>query len=193
MNHLAHFHLAGDCELRIVGALLADHLRGAVDAGLAPQLGAGVRLHRRIDAFTDAHPRLRELRARFPGAERRLSGVVLDLHLDRALARHWHRFHPTTLADYSARVYGVLERHAAKLPPAGRLHASRMREYDLLQRYADVEVLSGALTRIGTRLGMSEAMRAADRRARDLGNEIEAGFLDFYPQAIEVARRFIAG
>jgi acyl carrier protein phosphodiesterase len=193
MNHLAHFHLSGDCELRIVGALLADHLRGAVDTGLAPQLGAGVRLHRRIDAFTDAHPRLRELRTRFPGAERRLSGVVLDLHLDRVLARHWRRFHPATLADYSAGVYDVLERHAAELPPAGRLHAARMREYDLLQRYADVEVLSGALTRIGSRLGMPAVMRAADRRARDLGTEIETAFLDFYPQAMELARRFIAG
>jgi acyl carrier protein phosphodiesterase len=193
MNHLAHFHLAGDSELRIVGALLADHLRGAVDSRLAPELAHGVRLHRRIDAFTDAHPCLRALRARFPGVERRLSGIVLDLHLDRALARHWYRFHPAALAEYSAGVYGVLERHAAELPPAARLHAARMREHDLLPRYADQQVVSAALARIGERLGMGEAMRDADQRARGLGVEIEAGLLEFYPQAIEIARRFIAG
>lgn len=193
MNHLAHFHLAGDSELRIVGALLADHLRGAIDSRLAPELARGVRLHRRIDAFTDAHPCLRALRERFPGAERRLSGIVLDLHLDRALARHWPRFHPAPLAEYSAGVYGVLERHASELPPAARLHAERMCEYDLLRRYAEDEVVSAALSRIAERLGMGEAMRDADQRARELSVEIEACLFEFYPQAIETARRFIAG
>ena len=188
MNHLAHFHLAGDCPGHVVGALLADHLRGPLRGTLPPAIESGVRLHRRIDAFTDGHPLVRGLRARFPNGERRLSGIVLDLWFDHCLARHWSRFDPRELGAFGRSVYAVLRDHRALLPDATRRQADRIESHDLLPRYADRDIVEGSLERIGERLGMAATMRAAAARARGELAEIEAGFLEFYPALAGVAR-----
>ena len=187
MNHLAHFHLAGDCEYLVVGALLGDYVKGPLTGALPQALERGVRLHRRVDAFTDGHERLRALRVHFGPGERRLAGVVTDLFFDYLLTRHWERFHAPALRDFSTRVCAILERHAAALPPPAARQARRIVEYDLLCRYGEVEVLEGALQRLGEVLRQPQAMRAATAVAWSRIGEFEAAFLDFYPQLVEVA------
>lgn len=184
MNHLAHFHLAGDREEMIVGALLADHVKGPLRGALPAGLEAGVRLHRQLDAFTDSHPLLLELRRLFPAGERRLAGPVLDMWFDHWLARHWQRFHPAPLDAFAAGIHAVLERHADALPAAARLQARRLRDHDLLVRYAETGIIAGVLERIGERLGQPDAMRAASRTALDNAGAIEQAFLGFYPLAL---------
>jgi acyl carrier protein phosphodiesterase len=192
MNHLAHFHLAGDCPGHLTGALLADYLRGPLRGLLPAAVEAGVRLHRRIDACTDAHPVVRNLRGAFPAGERRLAGIVLDLYFDLFLARRWERFDDRALREFSTTVHAVLRAHHHLLPEAGRVHAGRIEEYDLLCRYADEAVVRGALARIGARLGCESAMlRAVDTAGGNLA-EIEAGFLVLYPELLETAASFRA-
>ena len=52
MNYLAHLMLAGDQPESVIGAMLGDFVRGRQ----AEQYSAGIRLHVRIDSFTDSHP-----------------------------------------------------------------------------------------------------------------------------------------
>ena len=108
MNHLAHFHLTGGSEPLVVGALLGDCIKGPLDGRLSQPLELGVRLHRRVDAFMDGHPLLRQLRSLFPGRERRLAGIVLDMYFDHLLVRHWRRFHERELAHFSSSIYAIL-------------------------------------------------------------------------------------
>jgi acyl carrier protein phosphodiesterase len=192
MNHLAHFHLAGDCPGHLTGALLADYLRGPLRGLLPAAVETGVRLHRRIDACTDSHPVVRGLRGGFPAGERRLAGIVLDLYFDLCLARRWERFDARALGDFSATVNAVLRAHRHLLPEAGRLHAERIEQHDLLRRYADEAVVRGALARIGARLGCETAMRRAADTARGHLAEIEDGFLVLYPELLETAASFRA-
>ena len=187
MNHLAHFHLAGECEHLVVGALLGDYVKGPLTGALPSALERGVKLHRRVDAFTDGHERLRALRVHFGPGERRLAGVVTDLFFDYLLTRHWQLFHAAALDAFSARVYAILERHARALPPPAARQARRIVEYDLLCRYGEVDVLEGALQRLGEVLRQPQAMRAATAVAWSRIGEFEAAFLDFYPQLIEIA------
>ena len=160
MNHLAHFHLAGECEHLVLGALLGDYVKGPLTGALPQALERGIRLHRRVDAFTDGHERLRALRVHFGPGERRLAGVVIDLFFDFLLTRHWERFHAPALREFSTRVCLILERHAATLPPAAARQARRIVEHDLLCRYGEVEVLEGTLERLGEVLRQPQAMRA---------------------------------
>ena len=53
MNYLAHFHLAGDDPAMIGGALLGDFVKGSLGGEYHRDLERGIRLHRRIDAFSD--------------------------------------------------------------------------------------------------------------------------------------------
>ena len=189
MNHLAHFHLAGGSEPLVVGALLGDYIKGPLDGRLNQALELGVRLHRQVDAFTDGHPLLRQLRTLFPGKVRRLAGVVLDMYFDHLLVHHWSRFHEQELAHFSRSTYAILGRNRAQLPASGAQHLSRMIEHDLLTGYGDLSLIEGVLERIGTRLGQSIAMLAANERARTHLGELEETFLVFYPEAITMARR----
>lgn len=187
MNHLAHFQLAGECEHRVVGALLGDYVKGPLTGALPQALERGLRLHRRVDAFTDGHPALRALRRHFGPGERRLAGVVTDLFFDYLLTRHWRRFHEPALELFSARVYAILGRHAAALPPAAARHARRIVDHDLLCRYGEADVVEGALARLGERLGQPQAMRAATAVAWSHLGEFEEAFLAFYPQLVAIA------
>jgi acyl carrier protein phosphodiesterase len=188
VNHLAHFQLAGECEGLTVGALLGDYVKGPLAGALEPALERGVRLHRRVDAFTDTHAELRALRQHFGAGPRRLAGVVTDLFFDRLLTRHWARFEAAPLPAFSARVYAALERHAPGMPQPAARQARRIVDHDLLCRYGEAEVLEGSLERIGTRLGQAGAMRDAIDVAWARQAEFEEAFLRFYPQAIAFAR-----
>jgi len=187
VNHLAHFHLAGDCEYLVVGALLGDYVKGPLTGALPPALERGVKLHRRVDAFTDSHAALRALRVHFGPGERRLAGVVTDLFFDYLLTRHWQLFHAAALDAFSARVYAILERHARAVPPPAARQARRIVEHDLLCRYGEAAVLEGTLERLGEVLRQPQAMRAATAVAWSRIGEFEESFLAFYPQLVEIA------
>ena len=187
MNHLAHFHLAGECEHLVVGALLGDYVKGPLTGALPPALERGVKLHRRVDAFTDSHAALRALRVHFGPGERRLAGVVTDLFFDYLLTRHWQLFHAAALDAFSARVYAILERHARAVPPPAARQARRIVEHDLLCRYGEAAVLEGTLERLGEVLRQPQAMRAATAVAWSRIGEFEESFLAFYPQLVEIA------
>ena len=187
MNHLAHFHLAGECEHLVVGALLGDYVKGPLTGALPPALERGVKLHRRVDAFTDSHAALRALRVHFGPGERRLAGVVTDLFFDYLLTRHWQLFHAAALDAFSARVYAILERHARALPPPAARQARRIVEHDLLCRYGEAAVLEGTLQHLGEVLRQPQAMRAATAVAWSRIGEFEESFLAFYPQLVEIA------
>jgi acyl carrier protein phosphodiesterase len=187
LNHLAHFHLAGECEHLVVGALLGDYVKGPLTGALPPALERGVKLHRRVDAFTDSHAALRALRVHFGPGERRLAGVVTDLFFDYLLTRHWQLFHAAALDAFSARVYAILERHARALPPPAARQARRIVEHDLLCRYGEAAVLEGTLERLGEVLRQPQAMRAATAVAWSRIGEFEESFLAFYPQLVEIA------
>jgi len=187
LNHLAHFHLAGECEHLVVGALLGDYVKGPLTGALPPALERGVKLHRRVDAFTDSHAALRALRVHFGPGERRLAGVVTDLFFDYLLTRHWQLFHAAALDAFSARVYAILERHARAVPPPAARQARRIVEHDLLCRYGEAAVLEGTLERLGEVLRQPQAMRAATAVAWSRIGEFEESFLAFYPQLVEIA------
>ena len=53
----------------------------------------GIKLHRKIDLFTDSHPISRELRAMLFDQYRHRSRVILDLFYDHFLAADFHDFH----------------------------------------------------------------------------------------------------
>ena len=56
MNHLAHLFLAAPTAESLIGNLSGDFVKGAIGDRFPPGIAAGIAQHRRIDAFTDAHP-----------------------------------------------------------------------------------------------------------------------------------------
>jgi acyl carrier protein phosphodiesterase len=60
MNFLAHIYLSGDNKLVTIGNFVADGVRGNKYKLYPAEIQAGIKLHREIDTFTDAHPVFRD-------------------------------------------------------------------------------------------------------------------------------------
>jgi hypothetical protein len=89
MNWLAHLFLSDPEPACRIGNLLPDFLSANVLAGLPAAFQRGIAQHRRIDAYTDAHPVFRRSVQRFAPPFRRYGGVLVDIFYDHFLARDW--------------------------------------------------------------------------------------------------------
>jgi acyl carrier protein phosphodiesterase len=185
LNFLAHFHLAWPDELLVVGGLEGDFHKGLLPGNLSPGLHAGVALHRAIDAYTDSHPEVIALRRLFPVELRRYAGILIDLCFDHLLSQHWQSYSDLPRERFIQKTYQLLARHQALLSEDAAVMASRLQEYDLLNRYRQWETISATAERIGQRLSRENPLHLAGDMLLPLLPELETSFTAFYPQLIE--------
>lgn len=181
MNYLAHLHLGGDAPAQLLGSLYGDFVKGPLKGQWPQAVEQAIRLHRRIDVFTDAHPLVEQARARFPGARRRFSGMVLDVFFDHCLALHWAEFCAQPLPDFTARVYRVLAAEPV-LPERLALIAPRMAAQDWLGSYRDFAVLEQVLQGLQRRLSRPQGLDGALVELEQLYLPLTDDFRAFYPQ-----------
>ncbi|MBB3182560.1 acyl carrier protein phosphodiesterase [Halomonas fontilapidosi] len=148
MNFLAHGWLArGGSDDFLYGNLIADGVKGADLSAWRAEQAAGIRHHRRVDAFVDRHPVVSDVLARAPRRQRRFAGIALDLV--------WDHFTARTLADdqrrwLTDRCYQVLSTRPA--PARLETMVPALVEQDWLNRYADFAFTCRAIEGIGRRL-----------------------------------------
>ena len=199
MNFLAHCALADLTEETdhgvIAGGVLADFHRGAVPDDWPGALKLGVRLHRRIDAFSNRHPSVVASCQRFPAHLRRLAPIFVDIHADRSLSLAWARYHPEGLADFAQRCYHAIEHVEPQrrgLPPSALRFLSYMREEDLLANYAEWLHLERGVASVRRRLKRPmDALEVVDTLRR-LDGALAQDFADYFPDLIAEARTFTA-
>ena len=108
MNYLAHFHLAWPDPGLVVGGLEGDYYKGPLRGDLPGDIESGVRLHRAIDAYTDAHPVSRQLRSAFPEKLRRYAGILVDLSFDHFLSVRARRVGDFDTAEHPRELFYTL-------------------------------------------------------------------------------------
>jgi len=189
MNFLAHCLLPDRAVLSthpdlIAGGFIGDFIKGPVPDGLPAALADGVRLHRRIDAYSNLHPGIRTSCDRFSAELRRYAPIFVDVVADHLLARHWQRFHPLALETFTAGTYACIRPHLDQLPVEGQRFFHYMSEHDLLANYRHTAAMERALCSITRRLSrpVSDARMLADVHARL--PELEGDFLDYFPDLI---------
>lgn len=180
MNYLAHLHLGGQRPAQLLGSLYGDFVKGPLAGRFSPELEAAIRLHRRIDVFTDQHPVTRTALQRFAREQRRYAGIVLDVFFDQCLARDWQRYADIPLPDFTRKVYRVLAAEP-ELPERLALIAPRMAAQDWLGSYQDYDVVEMALNGIARRLTRPAGLFEAMQQLPDLYEPLSADFETFYP------------
>lgn len=188
MNHLAHALLAGADEDVVLGSLLGDFVRGPVDGSLPAGVARGLRLHRAIDVFTDAHPQVTALRQGIAAPFRRYAGILLDVWFDHLLARDFARWSPQPLAAFSTALLALLQRRRTELPAAMRGFVTYMQHNGLPAAYADAAMVSRALAGVGTRLSRPNPLHAALPVLQDQSDRLQAGFDAFFPELVAFAQ-----
>jgi acyl carrier protein phosphodiesterase len=188
MNYLAHLYLAPPGDDGLLGSLMGDFVKGPLTGAHPPGIAHALVLHRRIDAFTDAHARVRASRGRVSGARRRFAGIMVDLFYDHFLARHWGQYSDERLETFTARVYTLLADRRDALPERLREVAARMQQYDWLGSYRQVRNIHTALDRISLRLRRENRLGGAAEELEQKYDEFEADFRAFFPDVVQFAR-----
>jgi acyl carrier protein phosphodiesterase len=191
MNHLAHALLAGNDEALRLGAMLGDFVRGPAQAARLPApVIVGVRLHRAIDVYTDAHPEVLAAKALLPPPYRRYAGILLDMWFDHCLARDFGHWSGQPLPAYSDALRALLWQHDALLPPSLRRFRAYMESHGLPAGYADDAVLGEALVGIGQRLSRANPLDSALPVLLQREAELQRRFESFFPQLQQFAREW---
>ena len=177
MNFLAHCLLAWPGQGWIAGGVLGDFVKGRLSASLPTELYAGIRLHRRIDAFSNHLADMKPSIARFDAELRRAAPVLLDIVADHCLALTWSRYADVSLNDFTAEVYAALRRFDACVPDSGRPFVARLIDTNLLARYAEPAVRDRALQYVLSRLRLAQL---SPRLASLLDAQLPAFVEDFH-------------
>ncbi|GAB4356827.1 MAG: ACP phosphodiesterase [Bryobacter sp.] len=82
MNYLGHLLTLPHHGLFTLGNMLGDFAKGRAESFEPWAFQIGIRLHREIDAYTDAHPAVLHSKSVVPAAQRRLAGVLVDIFYD---------------------------------------------------------------------------------------------------------------
>lgn len=188
MNYLAHLHLGGEAPAQLLGSLYGDFVKGPLAGQWPADIEAAIRLHRRIDAFTDSHPLQAQARARFPLARRRYAGILLDLFFDHCLARNWSDYASEPLPAFTGRVYRVLAAEPT-LPGRLALIAPRMAAQDWLGSYREFAVLEQVLAAMGRRISRPGVLDGSLEELERLYQPLSEDFRQFYPELMAFARQ----
>jgi len=183
VNYLAHLYLSPPQDDALLGSLLGDFVKGPLGDRYRGPVAAAIVLHRRLDAYTDAHAAVQRSKSRVSAARRRYAGIMIDMFYDHFLARSWQEFHHEPLETFSARVYALLERRHAELPERLQFVAPRMAARDWLGAYADTANIERALDGIATRLRRANRLAGAGEELLADYAGFEADFRAFLPQA----------
>jgi acyl carrier protein phosphodiesterase len=169
MNYLAHAYLSFGDPLLLTGNMIADHVKGQKALQHFPErIAAGIRLHRKIDAFADEHPAALRARPWFREAYRLYAGPILDALWDHFLANDPACFaSEDALRRFSELSYAQLEDNAAWHPAAFARYFPYMRQHNWLYGYRHLP---------GTRRSLEGlSRRAAHMPPTDAAYEIFVG------------------
>jgi len=190
MNYLAHLFLAKDTPESLIGNLLGDFTKGSVEYLYTAEIRKGIELHRRVDTYTDAHHIFRASKRLIAKQRSRLSGIMIDVFYDHFLARHWSEYSDVPLDDFSSRVYKILADNQAILPESLKLIVPRMKAYDLLGSYKEIQGIDIALKRIADRIKWQNNLGDGIEDLLANYQQIEADFCAFFPEVINYANTY---
>ena len=116
MNFLAHIFLSEKKPHLVVGNFLADFIKNKEVAALPRPIQEGIRMHRKIDSYTDTHPKVHQSVLRLRPAHRKFAPVVSDICYDYVLVKNWYLYSNEDINFFTKEMYAILEDHVYLMP-----------------------------------------------------------------------------
>jgi len=193
VNFLAHCLLAEQAATRlnlpadatrmlIAGGFIGDFLKGPVSESLPAALGVGVRLHRRIDAYSNQNDAIRRSCNRFPAVLRRLAPPLVDVVADHLLAHAWHDHHEQPLNAFAQQTYQHIGASDAHLPVRGQEFFQWMVDNDLLTSYLEWASVERGMRSVTRRLRRQDLDEHLSRDVPGLINDLQQDFDVYFPE-----------
>jgi acyl carrier protein phosphodiesterase len=136
MNYLAHAYLSMNEPDILLGNMISDFIKGRKINDYPSLVQKGIRFHRSIDAFTDAHASTKTINRFFHADYRLYSAAFTDIVYDYFLANDQGEFpSPVVLENFSKNVYAELARKETLFPPVFREMFPYMHAQNWLYNY----------------------------------------------------------
>lgn len=189
MNHLAHLFLAEPTPESLIGNLSGDFVKGPLGDRFPEAIAEGIRQHRRIDAFTDAHPAVAAFRRVLTPEHGHYARVIADMFFDHFLACRFDELGGEPLEAFLARTFAAIDPHAASLPGRLRTVYPHIRDEKWLESYRELDGIHHALRNISYRFSRRPRLETATRHLADSRVELERRFDEFFPDVVAFANR----
>ena len=180
MNFLAHLYLSETNTNIMIGNFIADHIKGNQFTHLHPEIQQGIKLHRQIDTFTDAHPITRKSKRRLNKRYGLYAGIIIDIFYDHYLAKNWTQYSAIPLDVYVNAIYKLLEENKDILPEKTLHLLPYMVEYNWLYNYQYKEGIKSVLNGMNRRTKNKSQMNLAIEDLHELDKEFQEDFHDFF-------------
>lgn len=184
MNYLAHLFLAQPTVESRVGNLLGDFAKGVVVAQLPEPVKSGLLNHRAVDRYTDNHAVVKQLKGLMSPQRKRFAGIMLDVVFDHYLIKHWHAFSHHSFEASSALYYQSLTQGQPLMPELMQRVTQRVVAQQWFDSYRTLEGIGFALDRIAGRIRFEHAFDGSVEELIIHQDEIESGFLAFFPELL---------
>jgi acyl carrier protein phosphodiesterase len=195
MNFLAHLLLSGNSDGVVMGNFVGDFIKGRLSdektTNWNPDYVVGLKLHRFIDSFTDAHAVVREAKKMAARDYGKLSGIIVDIYFDYFLAKYFADFCTESLWEYSHRMYSVIERNDYLVPETMIPMARAMIRQDWLNSYDTFEGIALTFHRMSRRTGFMEPIYTAADELRNNEMFYDEKFKTFFPELRHASTGFI--
>ncbi|CNI21252.1 acyl carrier protein phosphodiesterase [Yersinia intermedia] len=190
MNFLAHLHLATLADSSLLGNLLADFVRGNPQDEYAPEIVAGIMMHRRVDVMTDTQPLVKEARRYFSADYRRVAPITLDVLWDHFLARNWDKLMPDcTLPVFIQHAQSQIVPHLHQTPARFQNLNTYLWPERWLERYAELPFIADVLQGMANRRPKLAALAGSFQDIEQHYQPLEQLFWAFYPAMMSQAQR----
>jgi len=159
---------------------MADSMHGNYFDGLPAGIIKGIRLHRKIDSFTDTHLVYLSSKHRFRKEFDKYSGVLMDIIYDHFLAKNFSKYSSVSLQDYADGVYKILKNNFDVLPENARHFYGYMTERNILYHYSSLEGIETVLTHLSHRIKHRYELQSAIHTLKNEYADIEEEFFVFF-------------
>lgn len=189
MNYLAHLFLAGDSAESLIGNLAGDFVKGPLGERFPPAIADGIRNHRAIDAFTDAHPSVAAFRRVLIPEHGHYARVIADVFFDYFLATRFGDYSPEPLEAFLARAFATMDEKTHLMPERLAAVYPRMRDGSWFLSYRTLDGIHASLFHLSRRLSRRPPLETATRHLVESRAELEPLFAQFFPEVMRFVGR----
>lgn len=182
MNYLAHSFLSYNNPGLIIGNFIADHIHGNHFESFPEHIKDGIKLHRRIDTFTDAHEKFKESKRYFYEGYEKYSGILIDIYFDHLLAKNFNMYSAISLDTYCKNIYKIYTAHIDILPKESAGFLNYVLENNIYTSYSKIEGIERVLYHLSHRINhgvwLNRSIELFNQHESQLQKNFEAFFKD---------------
>lgn len=189
MNFLAHSVLSPKNDRILLGNFAGDFFKGTKFDHYHPEIAEGVKLHRKIDVFTDGHPNVKAAKAIVREELKLFSGIAIDMFWDYFLARIWQKNAQVQFENHVRFVYQLSDQY---LPETSSLFQSVfpiMKSNNWLMKYASYDGLNTIMLQMHQRIGERSTLKNSIKVLQNNESELEDLFVEFWNAAVDFVQQ----